>query len=221
MLVRATPEKERNLDMKKRTIYTISELSLAMMSMFNRINEAFFNCELEKVIITFEAGYKKGAFGWIENNKNWKQGNAERHCINISADYLNRPINDIMATLIHEMCHLYAMQNDIQDTSRSGIYHNKKFKAIGEAHGLIITETDKIGWSVTRLSEETKQWIDDNCTISSIKLNRKIAEKATGTAKPKQSSRKYICPKCGLIVRATKECRIQCIECNKEMILES
>ena len=62
MLVRATPEKERNLDMKKRTIYTISELSLAMMSMFNRINEAFFNCELEKVIITFEAGYKKGAF---------------------------------------------------------------------------------------------------------------------------------------------------------------
>lgn len=27
-------------------------------------------------------------------------------------------------------------------------------------------------------------------------------------------TRKYICPSCGLIVRATKECSIACVECS-------
>lgn len=206
---------------RTRAIYTMSELSAAMTAMYNKINEKLFGGELEKVIITFEAGYKKGAFGWIEVNKNWKQGEAERHCINISSDYLNRPKEKIVATLIHEMCHLYAMQNDIKDTSRSGIYHNKKFKKIAEEHGLVITEADKIGWSVTELNADTAEWVKENCTFSEIRIGRKIAEKATGTAKPKTSSRKYVCPCCGLIVRATKECRIKCIDCDKEMEIES
>ena len=47
----------------KRKIYTMSELSAAMMAAFNKINADWFGGELEKVIITFEEGYKKGAYG--------------------------------------------------------------------------------------------------------------------------------------------------------------
>lgn len=105
-----------------RKVNTIQDLQIIMQGMFSRINEHFFNNELEKVVITFEAGFKKGAFGWINTVKDWKQGQTERYNINISADYLDRSREQIISTLIHEMCHLYALQNDIKDTSRSGIF---------------------------------------------------------------------------------------------------
>lgn len=206
---------------KKRNVYTMSELNLAMMKMFNQINADFFDGELPKVIITFESGYKKGAFGWITSVKDWKQGNEERYHINISSDFFDRPINNIISTLIHEMCHLYALVNDIQDTSRSGIYHNKKFKQIAENHGLNVKEADKIGWSVTSITPETAEYLKNICPIAEIRLMKKRPNGNGETkAKSKQSTRKYVCPSCGLIVRATKECRISCIDCEKEMELE-
>lgn len=148
----------------------MAEAQLALMNAFNNINEHYFNNELEKVIITLKEGSKKNAFSWIECNKNWKQGVNERHEINISSDYLNRPVNDIIATLMHEMCHLYALQNGIKDTSSANIYHNKKFKEIAEDHGLHIEFSEHIGYSLTSLTDDTKSWVSDNIPISCFKV---------------------------------------------------
>lgn len=199
---------------ENRKVNTMQDLQIIMQGMFSRINKDFFDNELEKVIITFEAGFKKGAYGWIHTVKDWKQGQTERYNINISADYLNRSREAVIATLMHEMCHLYALQNEIQDTSRSGIYHNKKFKKIAEEHGLDVAEADKIGWSVTTLKPETAEWLEKNCNFAKITIHKKQPLVADKIAKPKQSTRKYICPSCGLIVRATKECSIACVECS-------
>lgn len=38
--------------------------------------------------------------------------------------------------------------------------------------------------------------------------------------KPKQSSRKYICPECKTIIRATKEVNVVCGDCNKHFVKE-
>lgn len=202
---------------ENRKINTMQDLQICMQGMFTRINKKFFNGELEKIIFTFESGYKKGAYGWIHTVKDWKQGKTERYNINLSSDYLNRSREEIISTLMHEMCHLYALQNEIQDTSRSGIYHNKKFKECAENHGLNVLEADKIGWSVTSLKPETAEWLKENCNFGEITICKKKPLVADKIATPKQSTRKYVCPCCGLIVRATKECRIQCIECKKEM----
>ena len=199
----------------------MAEAQLALMNAFNSINAHFFNNELEKVIITLKEGAKKNAYGWIEVNKNWKQGKEERHEINISADFLDRPINNIIATLIHEMCHLYALQNGIKDTSRANIYHNKKFKEIAETHGLKVEFSEHIGYSHTKLTENTATWADKNISISSFRLVKKIQIADSKSGKPKQSSRKYVCPCCGLIVRATKECNISCMDCNEQMKIEN
>ena len=109
--------------------------------------------------------------------------------------------------------HYNALQNDIQDTSRSGIYHNKKFKKIAEEHGLNVEEADKIGWSVTSLKPETIEWLNQNCNFAEITIYKKRPLVADKVAKPKQSSRKYICPCCGATVRATKKLSIICGEC--------
>ncbi len=205
---------------KKRKIYTMSELSAAMMAAFNKINADWFGGELEKVIITFEEGYKKGAYGWICTSKDWKQNGTERYHINISSDYLDRSVYDVLSTLVHEMCHLYNLQQGIQDTSRSNIYHNKIFKDTAEAHGLNCEHIDKAGWARTSCTDKLKLWIDENITFNSFHVYKQRTDNTDKHTKPKQSSRKYVCPCCGLIVRATKEAHISCIDCNEEMLLE-
>lgn len=206
--------------MRKRKIYTMSELSAALMSAFNKINDDWFGGELEKVIITFESGYKKGAYGWIRTVKDWEQNGNARYNINISSDYLGRGVVPVIGTLVHEMCHLYNLQHEIKDTSRAGIYHNTKFRDCATNHGLDCEEIDKAGWARTTPTDDLVKWIAANINIQSFELHKLIIEKPKED-KPKQSQRKYICPSCGLIIRATKDCRVSCLDCECEMEKEN
>lgn len=205
---------------RKRNITTMSEMGAGLMQAFNAINSHFYNGELEKPIITVKEGKKKNAYGWIETSKNWIQGKTERYEINISCDYIGeRTIAETIATLMHQMAHLYNLQNEIKDTSRAGIYHNTKFKETAEAHGLQISYNEHIGWSLTKLTLETEKWVDENINIKGFSVYKLTKEKISkGTAKPKQSMRKLVCPSCGLIVRVTKpNVKLLCVECNEEL----
>lgn len=199
---------------KKRKIYTMSELNLCFMKMFNSFNKFYFEDKLPKVIITFESGYKKGAFGWIYTKPTWEQSKQSRYNINISSDFLDRDIYAVMGTLLHEMCHLYALENGIKDTSRSGIYHNKKFKEIAEAHGLRAFEESNIGWGRTQCTQTTLNFIEENAGITSFEVKKlRPVGKESGEDKPKQSRRKYKCPCCGQMITATKEVSVICGDC--------
>jgi hypothetical protein len=61
----------------------------------------------------------------------------------------------VLATLLHEAAHGIARTRQIADTSRQGRYHNRRFTALGEEAGLVITRTDPIGWSGTALAPAT------------------------------------------------------------------
>jgi hypothetical protein len=80
--------------------------------------------------------------------------------ISLSAEYLNRGIEEICDTLLHEMIHLYNALNNIKDTSSNYVYHNKKFKEGCENHGLLVEKDKKLGWSITTLKPETKEYIN-------------------------------------------------------------
>lgn len=205
---------------RKRNITTMSEMGAGLMQAFNAINNHFYGGELEKPIITVKEGKKKNAYGWIETSKNWIQGKTERYEINISCDYIGeRTVPETISTLMHEMAHLYNIQHEIKDTSRAGIYHNTKFKETAEAHGLEISYNEHIGWSLTRLKPTTKEWVEENINIKGFSVYKLTKEKISkGTAKPKQSMRKLVCPSCGLIVRVTKpNVKLLCVECNEEL----
>lgn len=211
------------MDKKRvRKISTMAEMQAALQAAFNAINRDFYDGELEKVIITVKEGKKKAAFGWIETAKNWKQNGVERHEINISADYIGeRTVTQTITTLMHEMAHLYNLQNGIKDTTRSGIYHNAKFKATAEEHGLQVEQVDKIGWSLTTATKETQEWIKKNVPIKSFGVYKQSKEKDPKSGGSKQSSRKYVCAKCGLIARLTKDAAIMCVDCREVMIFEN
>ena len=215
----------------KQTIKT-SRTAGQLEKMFRALNAHFFAGELEEPIITLKN--TPGAYGHITCGKVWQAGENRRYEINIGTATLYRPIEEITATLLHEMCHEYNLMHDIQDCSRGGSYHNKKFKACAEKHGLLIEHHEKYGWTITSPSlallgfVEMQGWQD-------IEMNEGFAfripggektgskeKPGEGTKPPRKpsSTRKYICPKCGNSCRATKAINIMCMDCHEQMQVE-
>lgn len=145
----------------KSTIKT-SRTAGQLEKMFRKLNKHYYNGELPEPIITLKK--TPSAYGHITTVKTWtvstEQGTEQRYEINISTATLDRHIENTTATLLHEMAHLYNLVHGIRDTSsQSGAYHNKRFKATAEAHGLVIDHHEKYGWTVTSPSEELLDFI--------------------------------------------------------------
>ena len=197
---------------------------------FKLLNQTYFNGELERPVITIHTDVTSGAYGWITVNKVWSsKDNRWFREINLCAEYLNRDTELIITTLLHEMCHLYNIQNGVQDTSRSGTYHNAKFKTIAERCNLIVEKSGKYGYCITTPSSELTELVKEKVRAGCFKLERlktyrdgtpKTTTAGEGgrektTSRTKQSMKKYRCPDCGLIIRASKDIsgKVLCIEC--------
>lgn len=183
--------------------------------LFSKFNKQFYNNELQTPVITVSPDITSGAYGWCTSWKAWKED--EEHDgyyeINLCSEHLNRPFEETCSTLLHEMVHLWNLQTGVQDTSRGGTYHNKKFKVVAEERGLIIDQHPKYGWTITSLNGQAAEFIK-NMDGKGFKLYRSKLPKIKSSSS--SSSRKYVCPGCGMIIRATKEVNVICGDCNVE-----
>lgn len=171
--------------------------------------------ELDRPAITVSPDGGREAYGWCSVQEVWKTENEMYREINLCAEYLDRPMTEVCATMLHEMAHLYNLLHDIEDTSNNGYYHNKRFKDTAEAHGLHIEKHQKYGWTVTTLAEEAEAWLKDTLGDAAINASRlpEGAGPKGGSSKSKNRSIKYVCPECGAIIRATKEVNVVCGDC--------
>lgn len=87
------------------------------------------------------------------------------------------------ATVLHEMVHLYNIQTGVQDTSRGGTYHNKRFREAAEARDLHISYDKRIGWSVTEPTEALIEFIISQ-GWDDIMMNRKDGFSMRGVGGP-------------------------------------
>ena len=193
---------------------------------YRQLNAYFFNGELEEPVITIQS--TRGAYGHVTCGKVWKSKYTDKYELNIGAGTLNRPIENVVATMLHEMVHIYHLMNDIKDCTRGNTYHNKKFKEKAESVGLIITHDKRIGWSVTQPSEElilyicSQGWQEIYINRGELNYNNG-GNSPAGTSgdgekiKKPSSTRKYICPDCGQSVRATKDTLLICGYCSELM----
>ena len=195
---------------------------------YNSLNSDFFAGELPVPIITVQS--KPGTYGHCSVAKVWQRKNDKTYEMNISAETLNYPIEEVIDTLLHEMCHLYCRENNIKEVSRGGKYHNKRFKEVAEAHGLTCVPCGQYGWNTTpgdNLVEYAlnKGW--NEILLGRNTLPPAMRTGATGTAQPgaatpggkrPSSTRKVICPKCGQSARATKKVNIICGVCMERMV---
>lgn len=200
------------------------------------------------VFLTIQSRGKHHAYGWVTAQKAWTDGMGKElaYELNIAAESLARPTADIFNTIVHEMCHLVNIQRDVMDCTNSQ-RHNKNFKEVCDMVGLYCEQMGRFGWAAThepeKNSEELKavlhEYIEQG-DADAIDIQRKdYALKVTkggseagsdgseagsdGTATPKKRKSnqiKYVCPKCGMSVRATKQVRIMCADCMELMVPE-
>lgn len=212
--------------MKQMTSY--NRVAGYLNKIFDLLNEEFFESALSRPTITIQSTPRAyGHFSLREDT--WISKLGGTHEINIGAGTLARPIEEVVSTLLHEMVHYWNYERGVQDCSRGNTYHNRRFKEAAEARGLMVEHSDKYGWSHTSPADALLEFVIEN-DLTDILINRnefhgfQISGTGThsGTATPttpkKSSSRKYICPCCGMSVRATKVVNIGCLDCGVRMI---
>lgn len=213
--------------MKELTSY--NRVAGYLNKVFDLLNNEFFEGALSRPTITIQSTPRAyGHFSLREDT--WISKLGGTHEINIGAGTLARPIENVCATLLHEMCHYYNFELGIQDCSRGGTYHNRRFKETAEGHGLNVEHSEKYGWSHTEPSEALLDFVLEN-GLTDILINRNeftvfqipgagthSGTAPTGACKP-SSTRKYICPCCGMSVRATRLVNIACLDCDSPMVL--
>lgn len=194
-------------------IETIKEL----YKIFGLLNKNLFNDKLEEPVILVQSK-RKNILGTCSVNRIWLNKTEEKNTkyeISISAEHLDRTDEQIVATLLHEMIHLYNALNNIKDTSNNFVYHNKKFKEEAENKGLIIEHAKTIGWSVTTLKSETQTLIKTfNIDSKVFNFYRKNFETIKGNAKAKRN--KYTCNGCAMSFNSSKDLNLICGICKKE-----
>lgn len=192
---------------------TISKSAAFLEKAFDVLNKQYFDSALPKVIITIQSS--PSAYGHFTQYDAWRDPAKAYKEINIAAETLNRPVSNTIATLLHEMVHLYCYEKGIKDTSRSGRYHNSQFKDEAEKRGLQIDYDKTIGWSLTSPKPELRSFVNTQ-GWRKLTLSRGYEVKDPKVKKP-SSTRKYECPCCGMSVRATRDVRIACMECDEVM----
>ena len=196
---------------------------------FDLLNARYFEGALSRPIITIQSTPK--AYGHYTLYDAWSvDGEKGMREINIGAGTLSRPIENVVATLLHEMCHYWNDKSGVKDCSRGNTYHNKHFRDLAAACDLNVACHPTYGWSITSPTDELFAFCVEN-GLTEIRLCRLDLTAAgisgTGThagtftiggAAKKSSTRKYICPCCGMSVRATKAVNIACLDCDETML---
>lgn len=206
-LIETKIEENKNYETIKMS-ETISILEI----IFDKLNGIYFNNSLPKAVITVQSTPK--TYGHCSTKKIWQNDKTAMYEINLSAEFINRPIQDTAVTLCHEMIHLYCLENGIVDTSQKGRYHNKNFMNEAVIRDLVITYNRKNGYSETKPSKTFINKLAKANIDMTIKLARIIIDKPKGEIKKRY---KYICHICGQTIKTTAKLNLICGNCKEHM----
>jgi hypothetical protein len=85
----------------------------------------------------------------------WQVQGADRPEVLVGGEGLHRGPVDVLGTLLHEAAHGLAQARDVQDTSRQGRYHNRRYATLARELGLEVATVQPIGWSATTIPGTT------------------------------------------------------------------
>lgn len=202
---------------------------------FDIINDEKFNSDLPRPVITIQKG-KKNVLGHFTLDKVWvNKADAENgvapentphiayHELNLDPCHFDRPVEEIIGTLIHEMCHYANRLAGIKDCS--GRHHNKKFKVLAEEIGFIVEKGKGVGYGYTTLSDELREFVlEVVCPDDSVfeYFRAGIAKDDKGDSKKERNKTmfKFTCPQCGQVAKAKNGVVIKCGYCDIGMDIE-
>ncbi len=146
----------------------MSQLTRELERCFHLLNLDFFHGELPPPVITVVPTAR--IYMHYVPHDIWDTVNSSKKRINVSSAYLNRPLEQCIAGLLHEMVHMYNDMELIQDTSNNGAYHNKIFARQAIQHGLIVESTKTKGYGLTAPSQRLLDWIQAHNEVKRIAI---------------------------------------------------
>lgn len=133
----------------------------------------------------------------------WQYGTDVLSEVLVSGEGLARSVDEVLATLLHEAAHGVAFVRKVQDTSRQGRWHNKRFAQLASELGLLVAQAPKIGWSVTTLAPGTLRGYGE--VVEGLDAALKAYRHPTAIGPSKATSRNgavLVCT-CGRKIRAS------------------
>jgi hypothetical protein len=85
----------------------------------------------------------------------WQVNGTDRHEVLVGGEGLQRGPLEVLGTLLHEAAHGLAQARTVQDTSRGGRYHNRRYAHLARELGLEVATVKPIGWSATTVPQPT------------------------------------------------------------------
>jgi hypothetical protein len=148
----------------------------------------------------------------------WYVDNTEHAEVMISGEGLARTPHEVLATLLHEAAHALAAARGIQDTSRQGRYHNRKYAVLATELGLDVAEIEPLGWNETTVTDTTaERYARQLDALADAMTLWRTAEHTARAKKRDTNLIAAICP-CGRSIRVAastlKEAPITCQACD-------
>jgi predicted SprT family Zn-dependent metalloprotease len=194
---------------------------------FDYLNRTLFKSELPNCLITLQR--RNRTFGYFSGDRFGRNDGLVTDEIALNPSHFhNRPVTDVLATLAHEMAHLWQHHHGKPGRGR---YHNREWAERMKAIGLQPTTTgeeggQEIGDAVYHyvipdgpFDAAAHKLLTRGFTITWIEKPPRTAQGAVekageddkGPAEPKSGKRvKYTCPRCQLNAWAKHEARLIC-----------
>ena len=156
----------------------------------------------------------------------WQSGDNQLPEVLVSGEGLTREPDQVFTTLLHEAAHGLADARGVQDTSRQGRWHNKKFATLAAELGLTTTKDDKFGYSACTLNPTTAAEYQPVITSLGAALSAYRHPEPTGAAKGRTSNNnghtcECECPRKLRISKAAfEEAPIVCAACGAAFLPE-
>lgn len=155
--------------------------------------------EVPAVAVVLGASGRRGqtmSLGHFQAN-NWESKTA-KHELAISGEALATGPEEVLVTLLHESAHALAQARKINDTSRQGRFHNKRFKAVAEELGIVVEHSKSIGWSDSKLGVDTVK--DYKAELATLRKALKAYRLPDATTKTPKKTVRVECDCRGLTV---------------------
>jgi hypothetical protein len=156
----------------------------------------------------------------------WQHGEQKLPEVLVCGEGLSRTPAEVFTTLLHEATHGLADTRGVQDTSRQGRWHNKKFAALAAELGLTAEKDDRLGYSPCTLTDQSAADYGDVITHLGQALSAFRHPEPVGTGKERTNNNNGVsceceCPrKIRLSLTAFEEGPIVCAVCESPFLPE-
>ena len=163
-------------------------------------------------------GKRANCLAWFAPDRWSTREGTMCHEISFSAEWLHRPVDQIIATVVHEVTHLWCHSMDVKDVSKGG-RHNRRFQEHAEIMGLVCAPPEtSVGYGITHAGPELLEKIEKEFVPDVAKFNLFRTELPVREKTPTKSKRWECSCEKPQVVRSSADLQITCDLCGSNLV---